>query len=69
MFWKIKYIVDDGYTWHRKICIINAENEQKALNILDYRIGLKLKGERMILDEFTEITKCDNDVILYNGSR
>lgn len=69
MFWKINYIVDTGYDWEHYVCIIKAESKEKALYILNFEIGLKLKGERMILDKYTEITECDNDVILYNGTR
>lgn len=69
MFWQINYVIDDGYDWHNKVCIIRADSKEKALEILNTEIGSKLKGERMILDKYTEITECDNDVILYNGSR
>lgn len=67
MFWKINYIIDDGYAWHRQICIIKAESKETALEILHTEVGLKLKGDRCILDKYTEITECDNDVILYNS--
>lgn len=69
MFWKINYVIDDGYAWHRKVCIIKADSKNKALELLNTEIGSKLKGERMILDEYTEITECDNGVVLYNGTR
>lgn len=69
MFWKINYIVDDGYDWHKKICVINAESKEKALEFLHTEIGLKLKGERTILGEYTEITECQNNTILYDGCR
>lgn len=69
MFWKINYVVDDGYTWHKKVCIVKAGSKERALEILYEEISKKLKGERIILSKYTEITKCENDVILYNGSR
>ena len=67
MFWKVKYIIDDGYAWHNCVCIIKAESKEIALDILHTEIGLKLKGERVILDRYTEITECENDVILYDS--
>jgi hypothetical protein len=67
MFWKINYIIDDCYDWYKRVCIIKADSKEKALELLNTEIGSKLKGERMILCEYTEITECDNDVILYNG--
>ena len=69
MFWKINYIIDDGYDWYKRVCIVKADNKEKALEILYTEIGSKLKGERTILPKYTEITECDNDIILYNGSR
>lgn len=69
MFWKINYIIDDGYDWHKKVCVVKADSKEKALEILDVEIGSKLKGERMILDKYTEITECDDNVVLYNGTR
>ena len=68
MFWKINYIIDDGYYWHKKVCIVKADSEEKALEILHTEIGSKLMGEKIILDKYTEITECD-DTILYNGTR
>lgn len=69
MFWKVFYIIDTGYDWDKKVCIIKADSKEKALEILHSEIGMKLKGEKMILDRYTEIIECDNDVILYNGTR
>lgn len=69
MFWKVFYIIDTGYDWDKKVCIIKADSKEKALEILHSEIGMKLKGEKMILDRYTEIIECDNDVILYNGIR
>lgn len=67
MLWKVNYIIDDGYDWHKQVCIIKAESKEIALEILHTEVGLKLKGERVILSKYTEITECDNDVILYNS--
>lgn len=69
MFWKINYIIDDGYAWHRRVCIIVADSKEKALEILNTEIGSKLTGERIMLDKYTEITECDNNVILYDDTR
>ena len=69
MFWKINYIIDDGYAWHRRVCIITADSKEKALEVLNTEIGSKLTGERIMLDKYTEITECDNNVILYDGIR
>lgn len=69
MLWKINYIIDDGYARIKRVCIIKAGSKEKALEILHSEICSKLRGEDMILDKYTEITECDNDVILYDGSR
>lgn len=67
MFWRVNYIVDDGYTWNHRVCIINTDNKEKALEILHTEIGSKLKGESFILDEYTEVMECEKNVILYDG--
>lgn len=69
MFWKVNYIIDDGYDWHKRVCIINANSKEKAFEIFRTEICAKLKGERFILDKYTEITECKNNVILYDGCR
>lgn len=68
MFYKINYIVDDGYDWNNRICVIDADTKEKALEVLHTEIGSQLKGERIILDQYTEITECKN-TILYDGRR
>lgn len=68
MIWRIDYIVDDGYTHHKRVCIINEESEEKALKVFDTQIKSKLKGERLVCDESTKITLCD-DGLVYDGSR
>lgn len=68
MFWKINYVVDDGYAAHCRICIINEKSKEKAIKVFDTQIKSKLKGERIIRDEQTQITLCDNDILLYDGS-
>ena len=67
MFWNVNYIIDDGYEYHKKVCIIKADSEEKALEILHTNIGSKLKGERHIVDKYINITKCENEIILYDG--
>lgn len=69
MLWKVNYIIDDGYTWHKKVCIIKANNKEKALEILDNEIGSKLKDGRIILRGYTEIIEWNYDVVIYNGPR
>lgn len=69
MFWKVNYIVDDGYDWYKRICIINADTKERAIEILYTEIGSKLKGERCILSKYIEITECENDVVLYDGRK
>lgn len=69
MFWKINYIIDNGYSWIKRVCIIKAGSKEEAIEILYSEIGSKLEGESFIRDRYTmEITECDNDVILYDGS-
>ena len=67
MYWKVNYIIDDGYEWHKRVCIIKADNEEQALQILYSEIGKKLTGEMHFIDEYTKIVKCDNNTILYDG--
>lgn len=69
MFWKVNYIVDDGYDWYKRVCIINADSKEKAFEVLHAEIGSKLIGERFILDKYTEVIECENDKILYDGRR
>ena len=71
MFWKVNYIIDDGYAWHKQVCIIAAENGHKANEIFHNEVKNKLSekynGNRIVLDEYTVITKCDNNIVLYNS--
>lgn len=71
MFWKVKYYIDDGYAVHRATCVIHADSEEKAHEILHNEVGKKLstssKGNKIIVDKYTNITKCEDDVILYNS--
>lgn len=68
MFWKINYAIDDGYAVHCRVCIINETSKERAIKAFDTRIKSNLRGERFIIDEYTQITLCDNDILLYDGS-
>lgn len=67
MFWKIKYIIDTGYDWKHKLCVINAESKKSALDIFDSEIRYKLVGESYVISDSIAVEQCKNDVILYNG--
>lgn len=64
--WEVRYVVDTGYDWIYRVCIIKAENEEAAIAILDAEIGSKLKCESYIMANRTKITECEG-VILYDG--
>lgn len=68
MAWKIKYTIDTGSNWIKRVCIINADTREKALEILDREIVSKLKGKRIIRHHRTEITECTG-IVLYDGER
>lgn len=68
MFWKINYVVDDGHSIHCRVCIINEKSKERAIKVFNTQIKEVLKGERFVRDEFTEVTLCDNDVLIYDGS-
>ena len=69
MFWKVNYVVDTGYEWKHCVCIIKAESEEAALEILHTDFESNLPGEKFILDNYTEITECNNGAIIYNSWR
>lgn len=64
--WEVRYVVDTGYDWVYKVCIIKAESEEVAVEILDAEIGSKLQGESYIMANRTKVTECEG-VILYDG--
>lgn len=63
----VKYVIDDGYDQFNHVCIISAEDESSAYNIFRDEMKKTLTGERFVVDKYTEITKCEDDVILYNS--
>ena len=67
MYWRIKYVLDDGFDWYKKICIINADDKEEVFEIFNNEINSKLKGGQVILNKYTEIIKCENNTILYDG--
>lgn len=67
MFWKISYVIDDGYTRFNMMCIVNADTEEKALSIFQDNECENLKGDDIILNEYTKISPCENGPIIYNG--
>lgn len=68
MIWKVQYTIDTGYDWIHRVCIIKAKSKEAALDILHTEIESKLKGDKCILHEYTEITECEG-IILYDGRR
>lgn len=67
MFWKIKYIIDDGYTRYKMLCIVIADTEEEALTIFQDNERKNLKGDDVILNEYTKISPCENGPIIYKG--
>ena len=65
--WRINYIVDESYGWVTRMCIIEATDETSAMKIFKDRVIPKLKQSTVgtVLDEFTSIKKCGDNVILY----
>lgn len=54
-FWKINFIIDTGYEWLKRECVIIAEDEKSALKNFDKWISPKLHGERFVEDSQTKI--------------
>lgn len=54
-FWKINFIIDTGYEWLKRECVIIAEDEENALKNFDKWISPKLYGERFVEDSQTQI--------------
>ena len=69
MLWKLNYIVDTGYEWEKRVCIIKAENKEQALSLLHTEIETKLPGESFVLNKYTEISEYNKSPILYDGIR
>lgn len=68
MFWKINYVIDDGYAIHSRVCIINEKSKERALKVFNTQIESNLKGNQTVRDKYTQITLCDSDVLIYDGS-
>lgn len=56
-FWKINFIIDTGYEWLKRECVIIAEDEENALKNFDKWISPKLHGERFVEDSQTKLKK------------
>ena len=54
-FWKINFIIDTGYEWLKRECVIIAEDKENALKNFDKWISPKLHGERFVEDSQTQI--------------
>lgn len=69
MYWIVNYIIDDGYDSIKKVSIIKADSELDALEILRNRIGNNLTDDYFIVSKYIEITKCEDEELLYDGLR
>lgn len=67
--WQVSYLVDNGYDWDRRVCIIRAVDEKSADVLLGVLIEPKLKGTEKILHNFTKIKKCEDNAIIYHDIR
>jgi hypothetical protein len=54
-FWKINFIIDTGYEWLKRECVIIADDRERALKKFDEWILPKLHGERFVEDSQTQI--------------
>ena len=63
----VEYFIDDGYAYHKQICVISAMDENSARAILHDEIGSKLGCVMYIVDNDIKITKCENDIIIYSS--
>ena len=68
MFWKINYAIDDGYAIHSRVCIINEISKGRALKVFNTQIKSNLNGNQIVCGKYTQITLCDNDVLIYDCS-
>ena len=67
MFWVINYVVNNSYDCYRRVCIINADNKEGALEAFHTKIESKLRSGNSIIHECTEVLECNDPVILYDG--
>jgi hypothetical protein len=64
----VKFVIDDGYAQHNEMCIISAEDEKSAHLILLDKVVTSLSNGRYIVDKYTEITKCKDDIVIYDST-
>lgn len=68
-FWKIEFVIDTGYDWLQRECVVTANTEDSALKNFDDWISPKLHGENFVEDSQTkinEINVSDNSIIYQN---
>lgn len=68
MFWKVSYVLDDGYDRYNRLCIIKADSKDEANSIFNAEIRSQLKGESYIIGDYTKFEECNDNTIIYDGS-
>lgn len=58
-----------GMIYMKKVCIISADDEETALKVMHDFITPKLKGECVLIHKYSERTLCNDDAVIYEGSR
>lgn len=57
----IKFKVDTGYEYEKRLVILSANNEEEANAKFHAWIKPRLKGERMLLEDTVKILEIDPD--------
>ena len=63
-FYNIKYVVDNGAKWEKRICVIRALDKESALDIFHKTIESKLQGEEFVVDGYTKVIECADSPVL-----
>ena len=67
MFWQVNYIIDNGYDIYRHVAVVKAENADEANKLIkDFAAQTYTGNDEILLDEYTVITKLENDCVIFN---
>lgn len=68
MLWKIKFIVDNGYEYLKRICVVVAANEDEAMLVFKRWIDSELHIDEFIINCETKIEPINcRDGIVYSN--
>ena len=70
MCWKITFVIDDGYAWHKHECIVKAETETHAKELFLKFFSNILRNGDCIIQSKTKIEMLNVvDGIVYQNYR